>query len=262
LAIYTFALENFTIRTTRSRHDDTDEVTFGLQIGGRQFPVQSYSAGDVNNGQYSVQLKFATVFVSVDSTAVSISYQIYNGDTTKLPTSLAQLNIDLGQQAVQFVQQHIEQGNPNDYTDFPEDPDNPRPPDDGQDYADTSWVEVLEEVEIGSVLKALASFVAPNCDGFTAIGTIGKPKSDWDKAIDNAGGQIYRQTISYPGTTSNAGCGDNSDYAVTWSVSRIRATGPRPYSVRKFLQDNHITLNPGIRSLDPVNPISVLGLLF
>ena len=94
------------------------------------------------------------------------------------------------------------------------------------------------------------------------LAPIGKPKSDWDKAIDNAGGQIYRQTLSYPGTTSNAGCGDNSDYAVTWSVSKTyRRLVQAIQRQEEFLQDNHITLNPGIRSLDPVNPISVLGLL-
>lgn len=260
MAIYTFKLENFNIICTRSRHDDTDEVTFGLQVGARQLPVQSYSAGDVNNGQYSLPLQFATVFVSGGSTAVSINYQIYNGDTTQLPTTLQQLNINLGQQAIQFVQQKIEQGDPSDYTDFPSNPD-PSPGDNDQ-FTDGSWIEALEYVVLASEFEKLAAFIAPDCDGFTAIGTIAKSKSDWDTAIDNAGGQVYRQTINYPGTNSPAGCGDNSDYAVTWSMSRIRVTGPGPHSVKQFLQSNHISLNPGVRSLYPGNPsFSVWGLL-
>ena len=117
----------------------------------------------------------------------------------------------------------------------------------------------------------IGSFIFPDCDGYTVIGTIGMTRSGWDARIDSAGGlaleQTIRypgglaleQTIRYPGGDSPPGCGSNSDYSVTWSVARKRSTGP---GLKQFLQENQITLHPGLRSLDP-NPsdFSLRGLM-
>jgi hypothetical protein len=254
LAIYTFKLEKFRIDNTRSRHDDTDKVFFGIQVGARQFPAQSYFAGNLNNGEYPVPLEFDSVFVSNAATPVVISYQIYNGDMTKVAIDFSKLNIDLGEQAVEFVKQKVEQGDPGDYTDFsshaPQGPSQ-----DNINFVDGTWLGFLEFVSLGS-------FLFPDCDGFVAVGTLGKPKNSWDALIDSAGGDTLRSSIRYPGTDSPAGCGSNSDYTVTWSLTRRRVAGPRPHSLRKFLRDNQISLNPGIRSLDSVNPgISISSLL-
>ena len=46
--LYTFALERFHIDNTRSRHEDTNTVTFGLQTGGNVFPTKTHYAGDIN----------------------------------------------------------------------------------------------------------------------------------------------------------------------------------------------------------------------
>jgi hypothetical protein len=256
MPLYTFKLEKFHIDNTRSRHEDTDEVTFGLQAGGQRFPVQSFSAGDVNNGDHAVNLVFGPVFSSDSASPIIFSYQIYNGDSSKLRVSLAALNNDLASQAVTFMQQKIEQGNPADYTDFPSNDNPDKKTDDNVPFNDGSWIQFLEFV-------ALGSFLFPDCDGFVAVGTIGKQKSEWDRLIDSAGGTTYTHSIHYPGSDSPAGCGSNSDYTVTWSVTRKRIIGgPGQQSLRQFLQAHHVTLSPGIRSMDPTNPrISVRTLM-
>jgi hypothetical protein len=234
--LYTFTLERFHVDNTRSRHEDTDTVAFGLQIGNQQFPVQSFFAGDVNNGDHAVNLRFASVLISESTMPVVISYQIYNGDASKLQRSLSALNADLANKAIEsMMQQKTEQGSPSDYTDFP---DNGQPDTPDLDFSDPSWLLFLEFVTIGS-------FLFPDCDGFVAVGTIGKAKNTLDTLIDSAVGNTYRHSIRYPGGDSPAGCGSNSDYTVTWSVTRERIIG----SLRQFLNTHHLTLHPGIRSL-------------
>jgi hypothetical protein len=90
--LYTFKLESFHISNTRSRHDDTDTVTFGLQVGNQQFPVQSYFAGDLKNGDYPVNLAFGPILIADDAGAAVFTYEIYNGDAGALPKSLVKLN--------------------------------------------------------------------------------------------------------------------------------------------------------------------------
>jgi hypothetical protein len=128
-------------------------------------------------------------------------------------------------------------------------------PDGDNPFEDTSWLQVLE-------LKAFASFISPNCDGFVAIGAIGSTKGRWDALFDPAGGVAYSATVRYPGAESPAGCGSNSDYTVTWSVTRERVTGAGPHSLRQFLELHHIPLPPGTRALEPTNArISVRGIM-
>ncbi|MGW4848512.1 hypothetical protein [Nocardia brasiliensis] len=61
-----------------------------------------------------------------------------------------------------------------------------------------------------------------------------------------------------PGYDSRAGCGSNSEYTVTWSVTRSRANGP---SLRNFLRGNNLTLAPGLRSLAPREPLFLRHLM-
>src|SRR5260221_4450731 len=248
MPLYTFKLEKFDVDNERSRHEDTDEVTFGLQVGSQRFSVQSFSAGDVNNGDHGVNLVFGPVFISDSASPVIFSYQIYNGDSSKLQVSLAALNNDLANQALTFMQQKIDQGNPADYTDFPSNQNPDKNKDDNVPFNDGSWIQFLEFV-------ALGSFLFPDCDGFVAVGTIGKEKSEWDRLIDSAGGTTYTHSIRYPGSDSPAGCGSNSDYTVTWSVTSKRIIGgPGQQSLRQFLQAYHVTLRPRICSMGPTNP--------
>jgi len=256
--LYTFNLEQFHIDNTRSRHEDTDNVTFGLEVGTQQFPIQSFFAGDVNNGDHSVNLVVDSVFISDGSTPVAFTYEIYNGDASKLSVDLKTLDKRLLDQTLDNINKTsgADTGFPN-FSSGQAGADVPNPDNNFGDTSDWSTVFFL------SIFFDIGSFLFPDCDGFVAVDAIGMTKNRWDEVIDSAGGTTFRKTLRYPGSDSPAGCGSNSDYTVTWSVTRKPIDlGPGSKSLRQFLQDFHVTLRPGIRSMDPKNPrISVRKLM-
>ena len=256
MALYTFRLEGFHIEVTRSRGDDTDQVAADLRVGDEAFPAQSLSTGDVDSGDFPIGMVFGPSLISEDNTAAVLSYSLYNGDVSKLPKTLTELTGELVNKAVESMikGKDPEQADLSDFTDFPGNPNNPA---DNPNYTfdDGSWIKVLE-------FAALANFLFPDCDGFVAMGTVGKEKKSWDTLIDAAGGVTFRQSVRYPGTDSPGGCGSNSDYSVTWSVQRDRVSGHGPHGLRQFLSSHQLVPQPGLRSLIPGEPrISVRGLM-
>jgi hypothetical protein len=264
MRFYTFKLESFQISNTRSRHDDTDTVTLGLQVGTKQFPVQSHFAGNLNNGSYQVNLEFGPVLITGPSITAVFTYEIYNGGSGSLPTSLVSLNRALLKKVVPLIEQTsglvTPAGQPLGFPNFSsgeagadvpmtgegnpsgeagadgsmKDGDNP--------FADTSdWSDLFLE----AIAADIGGFLFPDCDGFVAADGIGMSKKRWDAAIDSAGGTTFTRTMSYPGTSSPAGCGSNSEYSVTWSVTRDSVIG----SLRQFLSDHGLVPDPGLRSL-------------
>ena len=248
MRFYTFLLESFQINNTRSRHDDTDTVTFGLQVGTEQSPTQSHFAGNLNNGSYPVNLEFGPVLITEGTTIAVFTYEIYNGGAGSLPTSLVSLNQALLNKVAPLVEQTSgllsPAGQPLGYPNYSSgeagadvpmtDEDNP--------FNDTSgWSDLFFE----AILADIAGFLFPDCDGFVAADGIGMNKTQWDAAINSTGGTTFRQTMNYPGTNSPAGCGSNSQYSVTWSVTQFTVLG----SLRQFLSAHSLTPNPGLRSL-------------
>src|SRR5215472_1897659 len=91
-AQYSFTLENFQIKNTRSRHNDSDFVTFSLRVGGTQLATQKRSMGDLNNGTFPVNLTFNSVSVPQGALVV-LNYQVVNSghqDTSKIENTLDQ----------------------------------------------------------------------------------------------------------------------------------------------------------------------------
>ena len=252
MAFYTFTIEGFHIDKVRSLLQDTDEVGGALQVGNEKLPAQSRSNGSVGGGDWPIGFVFGPKLVSQATTPVVLSYLIYNGDASKLPSSLADFSADLVGKAMEEMikGQSPEQYDLNDITPYPGAPDR-----DNFNWEDPSWLKVLEFV-------SLASFIFPDCDGFVAGGTIGKIKTSWDALIDQAGGATLHQSVRYPGSGSPSGCGGNSDYTVRWSVSRERVSGPGPHSLRQFLSTHQLSAKNGLRPLIPGEPvISVRGLM-
>lgn len=246
MALYQFVLERFHIDNTRSRHDDTDTVTFAVRGGAAQTFVQSKLVGDVNNGDHDVGIASPSLYVPTGGKSAVFSYFIYNGATGNLQISL---DDEAGKVIDLYTQQILEGGPSKDPSvEIPDDPSIP----DNATFDDTSWVNVLEFAAIGSLLF-------PDCDGMVAADVIGRSKGDLDAAIDAADGMSYTQNRRYPGTDSPAGCGSNSDYTVTWSITRFRDDGT--HSLRALLARSHAVLQPGIRSLNGGGPVSVRDLL-
>jgi hypothetical protein len=238
--LYTFKLEQFHIDNTRSRHEDTDTVAFGLRVDQHQFQVRSFLAGDVNNGNHAVNLMFGSVLI-IDSAAPAVfSYEIYNSDTSKLPKDLTTMAVELCAKVVDLTRQTA--GADNGFANFSSGEAGADVPNLDDPFEDTSnWSTLFLE----AIVIDIGSFIFPNCDGFVVADGIGRTKSQWDALIDSAGGATFRKTLRYPGSDSPAGCGSNSDYTLTWSVTRERIRG----SLREFLKTHGLTLRPGIRSL-------------
>ena len=223
-----------------------------LQVGTEQLPSQSRSNGSVGGGDWPIGFVFGPILVSQSNTPVVLTYLIYNGDASKLPSSLAAFSADLAGKAADsmFKQKSPEQYDLNDVTPYPGAPDNAN-----FEWQDPSWIKVLEYV-------TLASFIFPDCDGFVAGGTIAKVKNSWDALIDQAGGVTLHQSVRYPGSDSPGGCGGNSDYTVRWSVVRERVSGPGPHSLRQFLASHQLSAKNGLRRLIPGEAvISARGLM-
>jgi hypothetical protein len=241
--LYTFKLEQFLIDNTRSRHQDTDSVAFGLQIGGHPFPSQTFFAGDVNNGNHAVNLAFPSVLINDADIPVAFTYDIYNGDASKLPTTLAAFATSLAGQMIPLVLKTTgaDSGVAN-FSSGEAGADTPTTGPGSSKFEDSSdWSGLF----LQAILADIGGFLFPDCDGFVAADGIGQKKSGWDALIDSADGVTFRKSLRYPGSNSPAGCGSNSDYTVTWSVTRETVKG----SMRQFFKDRGLTLHPGVRSL-------------
>jgi hypothetical protein len=247
MAVYRFTLERFHIDTTRSRGDDTDTVVFAVRVAASAPAPQTVHTGDVDGGDVALNLVSAPLFVAGGDQQAVLSYAIYNGDTGHLGISLD----DYANRVIDEYTKQIREGGPS-HDPTASIPDDPSLPDNAT-FDDTSWINVLE-------LAALGSFLFPDCDGMVAADVIARSREQLDTAIDAAGGTTYRQTRRYPGSDSPAGCGSNSDYTVTWSVTRDRET-VAPYSLRRFLRRNSLVPAPGLRSLFPGQPLTVRSLI-
>jgi hypothetical protein len=223
-----------------------------LQIGNETLPSQSRSNGDVDEGDYPIGFVFGPRLVSQPNTAMVLSYSIYNGDTSRLPKSLAEMSTDSVNKAVDSMikGKDPEQADLSDFTNYPGAPENAN-----FNFDTASWIKVLEFI-------SMASFLFPDCDGFVAVGTIGREKKKWDALIDDAGGVTLHASVQYPGSNSPAGGGSNSDYSVRWSILRERVSGPGPHSLKQFLSIHQLNAQNGLRPLLPGELIiSVRGLM-
>jgi hypothetical protein len=149
---YTFKLEQFHIDNTGSRHQDTITVVFDLDIGDVHFQTRSLFAGDVNNGDHSVNLVFGPVLISDTARPAVFVDEIYNGDASKLPKSLGQMADTLLTKMVDLTRQTI--AGDNGFPNFSsgqagEDVPNPVDPFDDTSNWSTLFLEAMV-VDIGS----------------------------------------------------------------------------------------------------------------
>jgi hypothetical protein len=87
---------------------------------------------------------------------------------------------------------------------------------------------------VGSALGALGGFLLgegwgilfPNCDGPVVASMV--VYSGAELRALTAGGKRAVTTTNYPGIDSAHGCGDNSNYNVTYSISEAAVAAPPP----------------------------------
>lgn len=239
---YTVRIESFHIDNTRSRHNDTDTVFLALRAGNTAFAARSKGVGDVNNGDHGVSLDFSCAMLSDPDRVLGFSFSIYNGDTSSLSGLLNQALISLLTQGV-----HLTLPGPK-ISSFNLSGAVPGISVEANTVGLTSLL-ANTSAWYAAAAKAVAeeaiNFVFPDCDGYVAADTISLTHEQWNLVIDSAGNDVARFTVRYPGTKSPGGCGSNSNYTVTWSVTCERVRG----SMRSFLSTRNRRLNPGLRSL-------------
>jgi hypothetical protein len=196
MARYTFRLDRFHINNTRSRHTDTDYVTIGLQIGDQTFPAQTKAMGDLNNGDYTVGLAFENVEIDDPAMPVIFNYQIVNNghaSQADLDKALTSGAAQLAAKGAAALGDELVPG------------------------TGSIW-----GMAASAAVQWLGGILFADCDGPVAIDQIAVTADALDQAIGEAiVDGTFSDTRAYPGTDSPAGCGSNSQYTVTWSVSRV-----------------------------------------
>lgn len=190
-ALFTFSLDSFKITDTRSRHEDTDHVSFTLLVrsssGAGTPQTLTKHMGDVNNGVFPVKLTFSKIAVGPTDTVI-LNYLIVNSGH-KSPSEVATLLEGAGTKLATAGGAAI-----------------------------GSAVPVL-----GTALGAVAGWLAgqlvgilnANCDGPVAA-----EQNSFvyrDLLAETAKGP-FTHTTKHPGTNSPHGCGSNSVYYVTWHI--------------------------------------------
>jgi hypothetical protein len=194
---YTFTLVSFKITDTRSLHEDTDYVSMAVAVN-HNAPITSptKSMGDLNNGTFKVNLSIAVAAAPTD--VVAFTYSIVNtgfaknsveADLQKATAAAASKGAAAGAGAAGGAV-----GGPL-----------------------GAGIAAVGTEAVGWALGKLEGIIFANCDGPVAAGD--HVFTGAQLAAHTAGGKVYTVTDDNKGSDSPHGCGSNSRYYVTWSVS-------------------------------------------
>jgi hypothetical protein len=196
---YTFTLDSFKITDTRALHNDTDFVQIGVKVGsGAAITAPAKAMGDVNNGTHTVNLSVPNVFVPAGETAV-FSYSIVN---TGYDANSVEQALKSGVSAALpgALQAAATAG--------------------GTAAGCAACGAIVGKQASSWFTGKVENILFPNCDGTVAAADHAFPQASLTQATAN--GNVIVATDDNKGTDSPTGCGANSRYYVTWSVS---ATG-------------------------------------
>lgn len=195
---YTFTLDSFRITNTRSRHEDTDYVSFTLLVkpktGNGTPQTLKKSMGNLNNGTFAVNLAFKDVEVHPEDT-VTMNYLIVNSGHKSESQIFSTLDSTAGKLATAGA---------------------------------TAAVGALIGSAIpglGTALGAVAGWLAgeitgvldADCDGAVAAE---QDTLDYHDLMAKTLKGDFKQETKHPGTDSAHGCGSNSEYYVTWHLKK------------------------------------------
>jgi hypothetical protein len=198
-ASYTAELVSFQILNTRSRHEDTVRLSATLALDDGTPQTQTRDMGDLNNGTYPVGLRFGPVRVSQPTTKFVFNYLIVNsghdswttvnGVLTQVGQTLAKQAATAGATAVGTLI--------------------------GTEFA--PGIGTLLGAFAGWLVGELTGLLTADCDGAVAAEQVVKTGNELWLATQHG---AYAHTTYHPGTDSPAGCGSNSIYLATWSITR------------------------------------------
>lgn len=196
---FTFSLDSFRITDTRSRHEDTDFVSFTLLVkpntGGGTPRTLTKAMGNLNNGTFNVGLSFPHITVDA-SESVVLNYLIVNSGHKSESEVFSTLENVGGSIATK-----------------------------GLVAAGAGLGSLIPIPGLGTLLGAAAGFLvgelkgvlAANCDGAVAGEQNTFTLADLNARTANG---TFTHETRHPGTDSATGCGSNSMYFVTWHIAR------------------------------------------
>jgi hypothetical protein len=194
-SICTFTLNSFKITDTRSRHKDTVYVSVAVAVNKNPpISLPTKFMGDLNNGTYQVNLSITNVEVSPQD-RVTFSYSMINSGYNKSNVEqklqqVAEAAASQGAQAGGAAAGGVIGG--------------PVGSAIGKEAA--SWI-----------LGKLEGVVFADCDGTVAAAV--HSYTGTQLAELTGSGKVLSTTDENKGTDSPRGCGGNSHYFVTWSLS-------------------------------------------
>jgi hypothetical protein len=211
---YNFSIDNIEIRNTRSRGEDTIYISACVAIAGRQPVNMVKKLGDHNNGSFSPGINLDGISIADDEIAV-FSYVIINNGHTQENVVLNRLAdsavalAQAGANAAVGVAATAVGGAVGAAigallgTSLP--------------VIGTLIGGALGAVA-GNLLGDIFGSINPNCDG--PLGSAVNYVTGQNLRNQLEAGNIFGQTDHNEGVDSPHGCGSNSDYYTTWSITK------------------------------------------
>lgn len=218
---YSFTIDSFEVLEPRSgalagfdKGNDSDYVGFSIQVNnGPSQQLTKFIGNNCHSGTFGVDLAFNSIQLA-DTDAVAIIATIVNSSaglpatTTYLNAALTKLASAAGAALGKLLTSEILTQSVKDEI--------------GAAIGATLGTAVVPV--IGSALGALSGFLVggawgilfPNCDGPVAASVFVYSGAELKAALAN--GKPLITTVNYPGADSAHGCGDNSNYNVTYSI--------------------------------------------
>jgi hypothetical protein len=189
---YIFRMERMNITNTRSRVTDTDFAAIAVGVDGQEVGRAARYVGDYNNGNYPVDLSFGPFTVNPNS-QVSIAYSIDNKAYSHLDFgSFAEFVAAFSVLAATATNAYL-------------------------------WFTLPEGGPLFSAVLDLyirfIGFLFANCDGPVVVGKLnvdGATLYGWTRYVGTR-----LEWHDFPGVDSPAGCGSNSRYQASWSITQV-----------------------------------------
>jgi uncharacterized protein with LGFP repeats len=200
---YTFTVTAMHVLNTRSRHEDTDRVSASVAVGNGPAQTVAKDLGDLNNGDYAVDLSVGPVTVGSNEDGVAFNYLILNAGHASWDEVNQKLHEAGGKLAESGAKAATEAIGP---------------------AVGAAFGTAVFPV-IGSIIGAIAGWISEqviglltaDCDGPVAAEQAAFKGQDlWDRTKDGP----HDFSTTHDGTDSAAGCGSNSVYRVDWRLAR------------------------------------------
>ncbi len=210
---YRFSVDLVHVTTTRSLDADTDAAQ--ASVGAGNWPTQTKTQwigdiGGITNPKESQTnlLNFEPVTVELCEATVFNYLVLNNGhaDQKAIDAALVKAGESLTSDSVTSISKDLGAGIGAIL---------------GVEIAGTILAPVIGSLLgslVGWLLDQLGGIVFANCDGLVAAEQLALTGQDLH--LKTASGPLTT-TTTHPGTDSSTGCGDNSQYEVTWTISRV-----------------------------------------